>query len=279
MSAHLHIATLPDEELRPAYLIGQLAGLWREQGHRVTVGPTARLEADVGLLHIDRTRVSGGCLPANPDRRPLLNASVLDISKRRISTQLLSPDSVYAGPVIIKTDANAFGGPERRALPVWSLRRCRRRWSGTRWWRLVRELPRISYPVLDNLSRVPGWVWRRDDLVVERFLPEREGDEYTLRVWLFFGDQEYGARLFSREPVVKVRSITRYEYLDSVPDSLRAFRRRLGMDFGKIDYVMVDGETVPLDANKTPMVSLGRAPSPNLVRLAAGLSAYLGGNR
>jgi len=140
-------------------------------------------------------------------------------------------------------------------------------------------LPRVGYPVLDNLSRVPGWVWRREDLVVERFLPEREGDEYALRVWLFFGDQEYGARLFSRERVVKVRSITRYEYLDSVPDSLRAFRRRVGLDFGKIDYVLVDGEAILLDANKTPMVSPRPTPSPNLIRLAAGLSAYLEGNR
>jgi hypothetical protein len=119
MSAHLHIATLPDEELRPAYLIGQLAGLWREQGHRITVGPTARLEADVGMVHIDRTRVSARCVPANPDRRPLLNESVLDISKRRAFVFDLNFRIAASTPQVLLHDA-AVDRIEGRITESWS---------------------------------------------------------------------------------------------------------------------------------------------------------------
>jgi hypothetical protein len=41
-----------------------------------------------------------------------------------------------------------------------------------------------DYPVCKRIRDVPAWVWVRDDLVVERFVPEKEGDEYALRVWL-----------------------------------------------------------------------------------------------
>jgi hypothetical protein len=43
--------------------------------------------------------------------------------------------------------------------------------------------------------------------------------------------------------------------LPSPPDAIRRLRRRLGIDDGKLDYVMRDGETVLLDVNRTPAVS------------------------
>jgi hypothetical protein len=132
-----------------------------------------------------------------------------------------------------------------------------------------------NYPVYDNLGCVPEWVWFRDDLVVEKFLPEVEKNEFALRIWMFFGDQEYGARLFSHNPIVKVRGMTHYEYIDGVPETIRDVRRKLRMDFGKFDYVMVNGEAILLDVNKTPTVSAARSPSANLRRLASGLANYL----
>ena len=273
--SRIHIVTMPSEVLRPDSLISRLAEYWKEQGHGLSVGPATVLEADIGLMHVDRTWVPAAAVPANPAAIPLLNGRVLDISKRRISANLLGPDSAHDGPVIIKTDANAFGKPELRGLSRLGFQRLRRRLSGRLPWRLLRDLPPGTYPVLDRLAEVPDWVWRRDDLVVERFCPEIAGDEFVLRLWLFFGDREYGVRLFSREPVVKVANMTRYEYLDAVPDSLREARQKLGMAFGKFDYVMVDGRAVLLDVNKTPTVS-ARARSANQANLAAGLAHYLG---
>jgi len=275
MSKHIQIVTLPNEKLKPNYLIHILAGLWRTQGYRVTVGHTLRLDADFGILHVDRTMVPVECLPDNPQGHPLLNASIMNISKRRISKNLLGPDSSYTGPVIVKTDANSFGWSERAAMSSWVLRRFYDFLGHTVSWRLTRELLCADYPVLDNLECVPEWVWSRDDLVVEKFLPEVEENEFVLRIWIFLGDQEYGARIFSLNPIVKVRGMTRYEYIDDVPETIRTVRRKLRMDFGKIDYVMVSGEAVLLDVNKTPTVGKSQSPNDYHRRLASGLTSYL----
>ncbi len=278
MNKHIQIVTLPNEKFLPHYLISHLAELWREQGYRVTVGPISRLDADIGILHVDRTLVPAQCVPGNHQGRPLLNASILDISKRRISSNILESDSGYTGPVIIKTNANYFGWPEHAehvATYSWIMRRVYQFWGSSFPWWLTRQLLYGDYPILNSLAAVPGWVWHKNDLVVEKFMPEVEGNEFVLRIWIFFGDQEYGVRLFSRNSVVKVQWMTRYEYIDSVPETIREVRRKLGMDFGKFDYVMVNGEAVLLDVNKTPTVSAARSPSANLQRLASGLTSYL----
>jgi hypothetical protein len=274
MNSHIQIITSPGEQLMPFHLISHLAGLWREQGHRVTVGPSFPPDADIGILHVDRTWVPVEWLPDNPAGRPLLNGSMLDISKQRISRNLLGLDSNYTGPVIIKTNANSFGWPEYAAASSRMMQRGCQLLSRVLSWRLTRQLLSGNYPILNSLTSVPKWVWDREDLVVEKFLPEVEGDEYVLRFWLFFGDQEYGARLFSRNPVVKVKRITRYEHIDNAPESMRQMRSKFEMDFGKFDYVMVDGEAVLLDVNKTPTVSAANPASANIRRLASGLARY-----
>lgn len=275
MNKHIQIITLPNEKFRASHLVSCLAEYWREQGYRVTVGPSLRLDADIGILHVDRTVVPAQCVPDNPKGRPLLNASILDISKRRISSNLVGKDSNYAGQVIVKTNANFFGRPEKADMTNSIVGRFYHSLGRALSSGLKRELLHNNYPVLDSLNRVPNWVWKRDDLVVEKFLPEVEGNEFALRIWVFFGDQEYGARLFSRNPIVKARRMTHYEYIDSVPEKLRQIRRNLGMDFGKFDYVMVNGEAVLLDVNKTPSVNKSRSPNSNLPRLASGLTGYL----
>lgn len=275
-SVHVHIVTDTGKSLSTSSMVHRLSEIWQEKGHLVTQGPIEYLEADIGIVNIDRTVVPAEMIPENPRGRPLLNSLIRDISKRRISKNILGPDSSYKGKVIIKTDNNYFGLPEhnrgwascgngilrslvKRALP----------------WRLTRQLWYYKdYPVCASISDVPAWVWEREDLVVERFVPEKEGDEYALRVWAFFGDQEYGVRMFSNNPIVKAGNRTRHEYLKEVPVELRAIRNRLGMDFGKFDYVISDGEVALLDVNKTPTVAGDGHPGENLLRLASGIEKY-----
>lgn len=280
---HIQVITLPNERFPASSLINCLAEIWREQGHKITVGPAKRLDADIGILHMDRTRIAEAWLPENPRGIPLLNGSLLDISKRRISRNLLQRDSGYKGPVIIKTNANYFGWPERASSSSQMMLRFYhmliRKNISWRWTRLF--LPG-SYTVLDVMDKVPAWVWRRDDLVVEKFLPEKDGDEFVLRTWLFFGPKEYGVRMFSRHPVVKAGGITRYEYIDDFPDFLRKVRDELKVDFGKFDYVMVNGEAVLLDVNKTPSMTTANPSSghsPNMLKLASGLECFLEGKK
>lgn len=273
----IRIITLPGEALRPAHMLTRLADIWSSHGCRVIIGPCKRLDADIGIVHVDRTVVPSDCLPELPGNKALLNWKILDISKRLVSDQLIkSEHTEWSGPVIIKTDANYYGGIERGALRPWDIRRIRRRLSGFISWKLMREPPHNDYPVLASVRDVPDWVWARQDLVVERFLPERDGDDYTLRMWIFMGDQEYSARLFSRHPIVKATRMTRFEYLNEVPQPLRELRQRLGVDFGKFDYVMIDDKPILLDVNKTPTVATGNSSAGNrLAYLAKGLDYFL----
>ncbi|MGE4492883.1 MAG: hypothetical protein AB7E65_10655, partial [Syntrophotalea sp.] len=58
----------------------------------------------------------------------------------------------------------------------------------------------------------------------------------------------------------------------------RKRRKDLGFDYGKFDFVQIDGQTILLDANRTPSFNI-RTPTPAqaamLEHLAAGVFAYL----
>lgn len=279
--AHLHVLTEQAEDLRPHYLLSQLSRCWQEDGHRVTAGP--RLEGELGLLHVDRTVVPAEMAPTAGQR--VLNGAALDISKRRVAGAPLTPDSDWGGPVILKTNANYHGLPERnlaeRHLPL-ALRFARRLWDDLLPWRWARRLPLKRYPILPRLADVPDWVWRDEALVVQRFTPERERGSYVLRIWVFVGDRGVLYRMVSDDPFVKSRRILRYEVSHELPpEPIQAARRRLGLDFGKLDFVLYEGAPVLLDANKTPAASVRRTATPEhtqrLRHLAGGLQAFLGG--
>lgn len=266
-----HLAsTLSDK-----YVLASLAHIWRDQKFRVDLSHAYAPDADLCILHHDLTRLDAAALPPPPNGVRALNASVLDISKRRYSSLLLKHDDAWAGPVIIKTNLNHFGAPEVRAGERRRVASALRERLARISWRLARALPKRVYPVLPSQREVPDWVWRDPDLIVERFLPERASDGlFCIRGWLFFGDRGYGYRLFSTDPLVKTGTMVRYEYIDNTPPRLTVLREEMGFDFGKFDYVEHEGEPILLDANKTPSFS-GDARSPRLLNLAQGVEAFL----
>jgi hypothetical protein len=99
---------------------------------------------------------------------------------------------------------------------------------------------------------VPAGVWANENLVVERFLAERQGDLYCCRHWLFFGDAEVSRRTMSPDPMVKLAAGNPTPLAEPVPGQLREIRARLGFDYGKFDYGIVNGEVVLYDTNRTP---------------------------
>ena len=122
-------------------------------------------------------------------------------------------------------------------------------------WRLTRTLPArfLSRPRLAAAGTrlgVAGTDLRR------RAFPPRDPwtDSTCSGCGSSLAGAEYGVALHGRDPVVKAASTVKKEDLQTVPDSLRAERERLGFDFGKFDYVERDGEVFLLDANKTPTV-------------------------
>ncbi len=248
------------------YYLRWLADIWSELGHQVTViqGPTEAFEADVVVLHVDLTVVPENYLEFIRRFPVVINRSVEDISKRRITQNLVAQGDDYDGPVIVKADRN-WGGRREAQLAAKGLGPDSDR-------RILRE-----YLVLESQHRVPEVVWQDPLIIVDRFLPERRGDLYCLRMWKFFGDQEASVLGLSPEPIVKAANIVRREPLTDVPEELREIRKELGFDFGKFDYAIVDGGPVLYDVNRTPAIP----PLPkeqNMIefqRLAEGLRPFI----
>jgi hypothetical protein len=242
----------------PSYFAAGLVEAWEEIGiaTRVHRGLEGLPKDDLVLPHIDRT-VTPPAYAAAIDALPhVINRGVHDISKRRVSRHLLAPGQAWDGPVIVKTDRNHGGRPERlhdrrrRSL----LRQAHDRWKRTRRGRDLGEdiAAGGTYRILAHPREVPARVWKDRRLVVERFLPEREGDTYFLRWYLFLGTHYRSMRVGAPDPLVKLTEVTTKAFGLPVPEQVLALRRTWGLDFGKIDYVLCDGEVVILDVNRTP---------------------------
>lgn len=268
------------------YLVHPLMQAWTALGLEVRVvrGPAAGLDADVILPHVDLTVMPEAYRSAWPPDRPVINRRVLDISKSRISAELLGRGDAHAGPVIVKTDRNFGGLPERRLGLSRSLmarvgRVLRRGLGPARQpaWRDVDHLDPARYAVFESLAAVPGEVFGNPHLVVERFAAEREGDAYVLRYTYCLGDRETSIAMWSRERVVRGESADRIEAVPTPPE-IGALRARFGLDYGKLDYVLRDGRVVLLDLNRTPgfvTLDLAGLTRGAVAHLAPGLTALL----
>jgi hypothetical protein len=268
------------------YLLDSMCSIWRRQGHEIqeVCGLDRPLPAgDVAIQHVDLTVVPGEYREACGHFGTVINGAVHDISKSIFSRSMVGRADPHDGPVIIKT-RNNYGG-----IIDWGLKRLdggkprptagggkrRVKWS---------EKKRLrTYPIFQSKARVPEGVWRNENLIVEKFLPEVDADgRYNLRIWTFLGDREVHYRCVSDAPLVKSSNTLRREDLplDEVPAELRDVRRRLGFDFGKFDYAMNEGQAVLYDVNKTPSAPENlRADAATLRKiglLCEGLASFVG---
>lgn len=254
------------------YVIDLIALRWKARGYTVIeCSDCDQLpEADIAILHVDATRVPSEYHDALRDYPIVLNRAVLDISKRRISNNIVHKYEKYTGPVIIKTDANSGGKtradrvlqPESRNTTP-SARGARKlelssitrtvvsRLLGRPMWRDIAVLDPKHYPVLPSVRSVPNAVWKNRNLVVEKFLPEQQDGMYFVRYYMFLGSRDWCGRFGSKGPCVKFSTMATEDQRIPVPRELRVLRSRLGFDYGRVDYVEHDGRISILDANKT----------------------------
>lgn len=265
---------------RLAYQIWGLADVWRSWGIEIIVqhGVDRFVEADVVVNHVDLTVVPEPYVRHMARYAVAINGRCTDISKRLVSRQLVGADDRWDGPVIVKTDRNYGGELEQlilrsRAERVWDELRVR---LSRHPWRIRRTLSTHDYAVVRSLSAVPVDVWRNPHLVVERFLPERDGDLYVLRTLALFGDRWISRRRTSVSPIIKSENAVRIEDVEPHPEAF-AEARRLSLDRGRVDYVVHNGRAVVLDVNRTN--TMGPAMTPDRVRetfqrLAPGLRFF-----
>ena len=244
---------------RNSYLIDALAFRWKKNGYKVLKRYSTKNlpDADIAILHIDATIVPGKyaqCLSKYP---VVLNRNVLNISKTVFSCNIVKPTDDYSGPVIIKTNSNCGGIPEASKIKyIWS--KLTLHWN----WEKVSTLNPKEYPVFDKKEDIPAGVWKNRNLVVEKFLPEKSNGLFFLRYWIFLGNKGWVGRFGANNPIVKFSNkITKNEILHvnteaedetvHVPEELKIWRKKLGFDYGRFDYVKHNGKIILFDVNKT----------------------------
>ena len=269
------------------YYVSMLIPLWQQQGIEVKElrGIDRYEPADAILLHIDLTQIPAEYL-AFADRYPLvLNRRVIDIGKRVTSEHLVRPGDCYTGAVIVKTHCNAGAGSEAclqhhtatnwlsRAHQWWKWRRPARR--------VYRDTTRISpydYPVYDRVEDVPANVFENPNLVVEKFLPEVKDGYYWTWTTVCCGNRLTHGRYGAKSKIVKTRTIKVLQDLEDSPAPIDVWRSQFGLDYGKLDYAMHDGQPVLYDVNRTPTGGK-RRPSPRSLKrakyLASGIAARM----
>lgn len=264
------------------YLLTLLLRRWEELGASVEIvrGVARHVQADILIPHINLTVVPVEYREFMAQYPVVVNRHLVDISKSKISAQILKPHDSYAGPVIVKTNLNFGGRPEKwllppakdtrstlsRALRKISQKLRKRRGGDEIDWKRVASLNPHHYPIYDSLGEVPKGVFKNKNLIVEKFLPEIDAEQrYCLRNWLVFGGKGYSLLSKSRERIVKsLNTVEREEA--PVPAELIEMKNALGIDYAKIDYVLRDGKVVLYDVNRTPTF---RGPEPSVSVLSA----------
>jgi hypothetical protein len=247
-----------DRHRDPAeYIVHHLAEFWREDGHFVdfAYGTRRFIPADIVLVHVNLSVVPPEYLDFASRYPVVLNGKIHDIRKSSFSKNLVCPGDAWEGPVIVKSDLNYAGVPERYLRMTAAEHR----------WRTLRSVRPIvarlrgtappfpgarDYKIFERLSDVPAHWFNNPEAVVEKFRPELEDGLYYTRVYQFLGDRATCTRMGTTRPVVKADRDARTESIEP-PAEIVEWRRKLCMDYGKLDFVVNNGEVVLIDVNKT----------------------------
>jgi hypothetical protein len=237
-------------------IIKFFAKYWREDEHEVIFlfGIDEFVPADLIFVHVDLSVVPDSYLEFAQQYPVAINGKVKDVRKSTYSQSLLKSDDHWDGPVIVKTDKNCAGTPEliRGGL----MGRVQKKVLKT-----VGKLnldiftPNIltanDYEVYDHLDEVPNTYFYHPGLVIEKFIPEIDGEHYVVRMTSFLGDRYSSFFLKGKDPILKGDTAETITHTSEYHPDVDKWRKELNFDYGKFDYVVREGKAILLDANKT----------------------------
>ena len=210
--------------------------------------------SDIGrcaLFHIDLTDVPDEFAGLHAAYEKTINGRASTILRTLYSTAGLKRGDAHEGPVIVKTLLNSGGHPERRYG--------KNRNIGTRTAYQVRKLliPRYKqglcppYELYESIRDVPEESWQDERLVVEKFLPGSFAQPVVKYRYCFLFETEFNLRTAYDDLLCSSARVGGNEIVKAVPEAVMEVRSRLNIDFGAIDYFIVDGKVTIIDANKT----------------------------
>jgi hypothetical protein len=249
----------------PNSLLGDIFAILETRGWTTCVikGTSAIVEADAAVMHVNATYTPDDYIRFGQRFPYCVNGRVTDISKSTVSDASVSRSDDWKGPVIVKTELNFGGYPERRQNRLAARR--------------LRKLPFPQaakprpYRTFRSLEEVPPATWTDPAVMVERFLPERLPDGFGMCIYIFCGEYEFCGRFVGTSKIVKGQNVFRHEIIP-VPQHIRERRHELGFDYGKFDFVHHEEKTYLIDANKTP----GRIPPSGGASLDGLADGFLG---
>jgi hypothetical protein len=257
------------------------AKVWEADGIEVTnvFGTDHFVPADLAILHIDLTIVPDEFFEFSKQYPIVLNREVRDIRKSTFSDHIVHPGDHYQGEVIVKSNLNHAGLPERRlegleeCPPSTRIGRVRSRMESLyRRDKLTINSP-VDYQILNNSRHIPKEWYGREDIVIEKFLPEIDNGHYCIRNYFFIGDSAICILKKATHPIVNRQSTVGWELVEVDPKIVEA-RKELHFDFGKFDYVIHDNKPVLLDINKTPGGFQGANAHPLYRKVMSGIYSY-----
>ena len=207
------------------------------------------MPADLIIVHVDLSVVPDEYFEFAMQYPIVLNGEVKDIRKSTFSKNLVGIDDPYEGKVIVKSDLNYAGRPERHLN-----KSCFSRFRTGAVLKLFSSpfpfRSKFDYKIYDHLSLVPRAYFKNPNVVVEKFLPEKEGTLYFSRTFYFLGNRMSCVRISSKNPIVESQNHISLEIVEPHPKIIE-YRKALKFDYGNFDYQIHHGEVVLVDTNKT----------------------------
>jgi hypothetical protein len=241
-------------------LIYEMAKIWQQDGYEVFYlrGTSEYLPADLIFLHVDLTVVPDSYLEFAHKYPRVINGNVKDIRKTTLNNNLLQLPEDWDGPVIVKSDYNCAGVPERNRRGVWGKIE-KKMLSLFNSMNIDSHLPNFhsstDYKIFNHLKDVPKILSNYPSIVIQKFIPEMEGDNYCVRTVSFLGDHMSPKKLIGPHPIVKGETATKADFNIKTDPEIVEKIKELKFDYGKFDYVLVDGKPILLDINKTVGIS------------------------
>ena len=211
--------------------------------------------APTAFFHVDLTDLPDKFRGVAERYERTTNGAAYSIRRTQYTTARVFKDSPYTGPVIAKTILNSQGLPEARynweqSFTGWIKHLAK--WSRDRHY-LYKSCP--DYTIYNSIKDVPPDIWRNEDWMVERFIPGTLAPPTIKYRYEFLFDLGFVAKSTCTTPMCDIDSVIDLTVEDTPPPSVAALRKKLHLDYGSIDFFIVDGETHIIDANKTVSVS------------------------